>query len=109
MRRYNEDLIVIGKMKQESKMVGGTLYNFVVLTISKDCLVDTVSGEKFISHNELRRSLGFKCRIPYNFQMKVIKELLDNEYLELCKIPSCVLVHMKPTDFFYKIKMVEEE
>lgn len=114
-RRYNEDQIVIGKknivlikMDQESKLVGGILYEFVVLTVAKESIVDTVSGEKYISHNELRRNLGHKCRIPYHYQMRVIGELLKNDYLEISKIPSCVLVHMKAKDVFYKIKKVEE-
>ncbi|HPE15261.1 MAG TPA: hypothetical protein PLT65_05555 [Bacilli bacterium] len=83
------------------------MYDFVLFTISKECLVDTISGERFISHAELRRNLGFKCRIPYNYQMKVIRELLDKEYLVVTKSPSCVLVHMKPSDVFYKIKQLE--
>jgi hypothetical protein len=88
--------------------LGGSLYDFVVLTISRDCLVDTVSGEKFISHAELRRSLGFKCRIPYKFQMKVISELLDKQYLIISKIPSCAIIHVGSADIFYKINKEED-
>ena len=88
-------------------MVGGSVYKIILDNIAREGILDSVTGRTYISHSELRRTLGMKCRIPGDKQVSIISELLELGFLELSKSPTCYLKHLGGGEIFYYVKKVE--
>lgn len=88
------------------KVVGGELYNVIINTICCKGVKDSISGDIYISHDELRVLLGSIHHVPPTFQMRIIKELIDNNHLVVTVGgPGSVILRRTNTgEVFYCLK-----
>ena len=92
------------------ELVGGTLYKVVLGTICRSGIIETLSGDVYISHYELKRALGERAHIPREKQMTVIKELTELGFISIKK-PIGVYVNKTTSCIFYVVnkKVIDEE
>jgi hypothetical protein len=68
----------------------GVLYCVALKRIVDSGIVETTTGDLYISNSELRIILGTKLRIPYNKQVSFIQELLSLNLIVLTSSPGCI-------------------
>lgn len=65
----------------DNKKINATAYHVIFQQVLKDCILDSISGDAYITNDELHSILGMKCRIKPKYQNMVINDLIVLGYI----------------------------
>jgi hypothetical protein len=88
----------------EIDLISMIAYSNIMEKIIESGLLENVTGDVYISHEELHYVLGLRCKIHSSKQMKIIKELYDNKYIMLTPAPMYLDRKVHQSERFYIIK-----
>jgi hypothetical protein len=94
----------VGVGMGEEDLINKIAYKVVIKKIIDYAIIESISGDIYISHAELKNVLGCSLHIPKKEQCKIIKELYDNNILFLSKTPTDLNRKQHNGEVFYSIK-----